>query len=203
MDLLVHEHAGNYVAVGGLRDYAADRLLVGVWHLVFGEGLPVPALVRVGTKPDGTLACTGLVLGFELDPRVELGERPGDPGSPALRKIGAGEKLAGDDLHLEAREITSRSLAKLKIGELLRDLKSDPRLNFDLVSEVTPPERHPGRAGHGDAVYRAWAKKYRALARKLRRKPTWRDLRGEGMQRATFYRYRRECLRRGLLKEHE
>lgn len=140
---------------GAAEGFTVDPHWVGVrW-----EGQPCPLQIRVGVWTDGTLACTGMKLGVEVDDELRADWRVT---ASALRKVPLEQILVA---YAESYRETATVSPEWFPAELQR---------VHMPTFVTPKPR-PGLKGHPDDFYADVARRY-LDAKKVYPQGTFREL---------------------------
>jgi hypothetical protein len=128
------------------------------WVEVFGAGDKVPIQVRLATSPEGSLVCTGLIIGGFQNEAISARD---------LRGIRLGEILA--DLATALGE--HRKQKALRNVEELRRVTIGDLLESSAAWVVKPTKLRPGPHGHPREHFEGVAMAYRAALVSAPRRP--------------------------------
>lgn len=145
---------GQYRVVYSLPEHRARyfvKMSKDWWLEVVSEDLPTTVLMRVGRTSNGSLVCTGLILGVMAEYKLE------------------------NEYEREPKPIRARDLREIRVGEILEKLEEDltnlPRIRgvdpsiqkfFDDfmavaategVRKTRAPRSRPGRRGYDETHY--------------------------------------------------
>jgi hypothetical protein len=153
------------------------------WVLVCGDGLDRPVLVRLA-HVEGRLACTGLLIGFDLE-RV---------GRSRVEVVGEPE-----------RELLAREL-RVPLGAVMRSIEEHPVfLNIvgDARKVARPPRRRPGPKGHPRPWYGEFAEQWRDARARWGRSAAMTLANDLKYSRQQIYRFRDRAFDLGYLTEED
>lgn len=157
-----------------------DRLAKSDWWEVQLDGMPAPALVRLGRAADGRLVCTGVVLGAGA-PEQEVPAR-------SLRQVQLGAIVSR--FHDMTRRTGPVSVSPA-VAKLIADSASIP---------VAVPKLRPGPKGHPRAHFENMAERYRSALVTNPRSPVKSVVAETGYPEATVRRHLRRARDLGLLE---
>lgn len=164
------------------RVHVFDGLKSHMWIDLNGGGLPQPILVRLARTPEGSLACTGLIIGAFGDEEIT----PRD-----LRGIRLGEILANFSSLLAAhkKNKATRELGRVTIGDLLE---------ASAEGEVRSAVHRPGPRGRPREHFERVAEDYRAALVSHPRSPIKQVAYLWSVNEATVHRWLERCLELGI-----
>ena len=152
------------------------------WVDLNGGDLPQPILVRLRTSPEGSLVCTGLIIGAFADQEISARD---------LREIRLGEILENFSSLLAAhkKDKATRELGRVTVGDLLE---------FSAEHEVARTTLPPGPLGHSREHFELVAKQYRAALVSDPRRPIQRVAQQHWVSEATVHRWLQRCRELGI-----
>ncbi len=167
--------------------------LRGSWWVEFTEGdLPQRVLLRLATSPEGTIICTGLIVGA-FPPEEEISARD-------LRSIRLGEILSNLGNLLEAHKEFKRKGELKNLAEFRRVTIGD-MLEASVDYIVRPTTLRPGPKGQPREHFEDVAKAYRAALISDPRRPVKRLAEQYHASGATVRRWIQRARDMGLLGE--